>query len=137
MEIIKLKPAYKDDRGVITDLISNNEVNAVTIITFSKGAIRANHYHKNTIQWNYVISGEVMLVTQMPGKERVEKILHSGDFVVTRENESHAIKGLVASEVLIITKGPRAGDEYEDDTFRLKTPLIWYLLIRLKMNFRS
>ncbi len=124
MEIIKLKPAYEDDRGTITDLISNDEVNAVTIITFTKGAIRANHYHEHTVQWNYVISGEVLLVTQMPGKEKVEKILYGGDFVVTRENESHAIKGLIESEVLIITKGPRAGDKYENDTFRLKVPLI-------------
>jgi len=86
MEIIKLIAAHTDARGTITDLISDDEVNAVTLITFAKGAVRANHYHERTIQWNYVLSGEILLVTQMPGAERVEKVLKKGDFAVTREN---------------------------------------------------
>ena len=124
MELIKLEAAYEDQRGTIIDLISNEEVNAVTLITFTKGAVRANHYHKHTIQWNYVISGKILLVTQIPGEQKVEKILRSGDFAVTRENEHHAIKGISEAEVLIITKGPRAGDKYENDTFRLDKLLI-------------
>jgi len=124
MELIKLEPAYEDQRGVIIDLISDESVNAVTLITFKKGAVRANHYHKHTIQWNYVISGEVLLVTQIPGEQKVEKILQAGDFAITRENERHAIKGISEAEVLIITKGPRAGDKYENDTFRLNELLI-------------
>jgi quercetin dioxygenase-like cupin family protein len=124
MELIKLEAAYEDQRGTIIDLISNEEVNAVTLITFTKGAVRANHYHKHTIQWNYVISGEVLLVTQNLGEQKVENILRPGDFAITRENERHAIKGLSEAEVLIITKGPRAGDKYENDTFRLDELLI-------------
>ena len=50
MDIIDLKPAFSDDRGHIIDLIDNEEINAVTIVTFTKGAVRANHYHKHTIQ---------------------------------------------------------------------------------------
>lgn len=124
MELIALKPAHTDKRGSITDLISDDEINAVTLITFAKGAVRANHYHERTVQWNYVISGEVLLVTEMPGKDRVERVLKAGDFAVTRENERHALKGVTASEVLILTKGPRAGTQYENDTFRLVEPLI-------------
>lgn len=124
MELIPLKPAFSDARGSITDLISDNEINAVTLITFAKGAVRANHYHERTIQWNYVISGEILLVTQMPGMEKTECVLRPGDFAVTREHERHALKGLADSEVLILTKGPRAGSQYEDDTFRLSEPLI-------------
>jgi quercetin dioxygenase-like cupin family protein len=124
MELIKLIAAHTDARGSITDLISDDEVNAVTLITFTKGAIRANHYHERTIQWNYVLSGEILLVTQMPGAERIEKVLKKGDFAVTRENERHALQGITESEVLILTKGPRAGSQYENDTFRLAEPLI-------------
>ena len=111
MELIKLIPAFTDARGSITDLISDDTINAVTLITFAKGAVRANHYHERTIQWNYVISGEVLLATQMPGQEKVERILKPGDLAVTREHELHALKGLTASEVLILTKGPRAGTQ--------------------------
>lgn len=125
MESIKLIPAHTDARGSITDLISDDEVNAVTLITFTKGAVRANHYHERTIQWNYVLSGEILLVTQMPGDERIEKVLKKGDFAVTRENERHALQGVTEAEVLILTKGPRAGTKYENDTFRLAEPLIF------------
>ncbi len=124
MEIIKLNAAHTDLRGSITDLISDDEVNAVTLITFTKGAVRANHYHERTIQWNYVLSGEILLVTQFPGAERREQVLRKGDFAVTRENERHALQGLTEAEVLILTKGPRAGTQYEKDTFRLDIPLI-------------
>jgi quercetin dioxygenase-like cupin family protein len=124
MELIKLIAAHTDARGTITDLISDDEVNAVTLITFTKGAVRANHYHERTIQWNYVLSGEILLVTQMPGAERIEKVLKKGDFAVTRENERHALQGVTEAEVLILTKGPRAGTQYENDTFRLAEPLI-------------
>lgn len=124
MELISLVPAHTDARGTITDLISDDEINAVTLITFAKGAVRANHYHERTVQWNYIISGEILLVTQLPGEERVDRTLRSGDFAVTRENERHALKGLTDAKVLILTKGPRAGTQYENDTFRLAEPLI-------------
>jgi quercetin dioxygenase-like cupin family protein len=124
MELIDLKPAHTDARGTIVDLIADGEINAVTLITFSKGAVRANHYHERTIQWNYVIRGEILLATQFPGDARQERVLKAGDFAVTRENERHALKGLTDAEVLILTKGPRAGNQYENDTFRLVEPLI-------------
>jgi quercetin dioxygenase-like cupin family protein len=124
MELIALKAAFTDARGSITDLISDDEINAVTLITFAKGAVRANHYHERTIQWNYVVKGEILLATQMPGQARLERVLKAGDFAVTRENERHALKGVTEAEVLILTKGPRAGTQYENDTFRLTEPLI-------------
>ena len=124
MDKIELKPAHTDNRGTITDLIVDDTINAVTVITFTKGAVRANHYHERTIQWNYIISGEVLLVTQKPGGERLERVLFKGDLAVTHENERHALQGLTNAEVLILTKGPRAGSQYENDTFRLSEPLI-------------
>lgn len=124
MEIIDLKPAFTDARGAITDLIADDTINAVTLITFTAGAVRANHYHERTVQWNYIVSGEVLLATQVPGGERVERVLRKGEFAVTREHERHALKALTEAEVLILTKGPRAGSQYENDTFRLTEPLI-------------
>jgi len=124
MELIPLTPAHVDARGSIIDLVTEEAINAVTVITFAKGAVRANHYHEHTVQWNYVISGEVLLATQMPGGERVERILRKGELACTREREHHALQGITEAEVLILTRGPRAGSQYEDDTFRLSEPLI-------------
>jgi len=124
VELLHLQAAHKDDRGEIADLIQHENVNAITLITFTKGAVRGNHCHKETVQWNYVISGKIKLVTQMPGSDIVETILNVGDLAVTREHESHALQGLEASSLMVFTRGPRGGDAYELDTFRLEKPLI-------------
>ena len=124
MEVLHPKAAHRDARGEITDLVQRENINAITLITFTKGAVRANHSHRETVQWNYVISGQIRLVTQMPGDKAVETVLRAGDMAVTRENERHALQGLEDSCLMVFTRGPRGGDEYETDTFRLETPLI-------------
>ena len=50
MIVKKLVPAFEDARGVITDILQHTPVDSVTIITCTKGAVRANHYHKESIQ---------------------------------------------------------------------------------------
>ena len=123
MEKINVAPAFKDHRGEIIDLLENENINAVTVITFSKGAVRANHYHKKTTQWNYLMSGRIKLLSQAPGETVKETVMHPGDFVVTGPNISHALVALEGSSLMVFTKGPRGGKEYESDTFRLETPL--------------
>jgi quercetin dioxygenase-like cupin family protein len=124
--MIKIIPSniHSDKRGQIIDLIENENINAVTFLTFQKNAIRGNHYHEKTFQWNYVISGKIKIVTELPGKESVEIIMEKGDLIVTLPGEKHALMGLEDSELMVFTKGPRGGKEYESDTFRLDVPLI-------------
>lgn len=126
MEKITVTPAFKDGRGEIIDLLENESINAITVITFTKGAVRANHYHKKTTQWNYLMSGKVKIVSQIPGEPIVETIMQPGDFVVTGPNVAHGLVGLESSSLMVFTKGPRGGKEYESDTYRLETPIaIW------------
>lgn len=124
MEKIKLEKSFSDDRGDITDLIENESISAITRITFKKGAIRANHYHKETIQWNYLISGKVLIRTKEGDNEAIDSIMVAGDFIVTPANEQHAMQGLEDAVLMVFTRGPRGGKEYETDTFRDKEPLI-------------
>ncbi|MGK0296856.1 MAG: quercetin dioxygenase-like cupin family protein [Gammaproteobacteria bacterium] len=125
MKKINTDIAFKDDRGEISDLIENEEINAITRISFNSGAIRANHYHKETTQWNYVLSGDIRLVTKLPNEIPVEIVMYEGDLYVTEPNESHALQCLSDNALLLVfTKGPRAGKEYESDTFHLDIPLI-------------
>ena len=131
METIKVMVSFNDNRGQIIDLIQNENINAVTIVTFTKGAVRGNHYHKETFQWNYLISGKIKLVSQIPGKDVVETIMKKGDLVVTGPNERHALVGCEESELLVLTKGPRGGKEYERDTFRLEIPLFIHKLSQM------
>ncbi|MDD5728344.1 MAG: cupin domain-containing protein [Victivallales bacterium] len=128
MKKIPVSVSFSDDRGEITDLLAQEDINAVTLISFTKGAVRANHYHRHTYQWNYVISGKIRLLTQLINGDEAgkveETILEAGDFAVTVPGESHALQALEESRLMVFTKGPRGGKEYESDTFRLKNPLI-------------
>lgn len=124
MKAQSLRVDFEDSRGQIQDLIQDQNINAITKITFVKGAVRGNHFHKKTIQWNYLISGKVLLVTQYGEKNKDEIILNPGDLVSTSINESHAIKALEDSVLLVFTEGPRGGKEYESDTYKLDEPLI-------------
>ena len=124
MEKVALTVAASDERGEIVDLVVKEAITAVTMITFATGAVRANHFHKETVQWNYVVSGRIKIVTQLPGEAQREEVLMPGELAVTRENESHALQALEPSQLLVFTRGPRSGEDYELDTFRLPKPLI-------------
>ena len=124
MPIYKIKPSYSDDRGTITDILSHKPIDAVTMITFTKGAIRANHYHKKTTQWNYLISGEILYRSKYKDGKINNHKMKPGDFIISLPNEIHAIKGLQKSLLLVLTRGPRNGKEYETDTYRDIEPLI-------------
>lgn len=117
-------PAFQDARGAITDLLEGEEINAITVISFKRDAVRGNHYHEHTTQWNYVLSGRIRLATQLPGSGMVETILEKGEIAVTVPQERHALHAMEDSELMVFTKGPRGGKEYESDTFRMETPLI-------------
>lgn len=119
-----LKPAFSDDRGTITDILDHEPVDAVTLITFAEGAVRANHYHKETVQWNYLISGELLYRSKGGDGKVSDEVMKPGDFTVSAANEIHAMQGVKESLLLVITRGPRGGKEYESDTFREGATLI-------------
>jgi quercetin dioxygenase-like cupin family protein len=124
MKKINLKIAFKDRRGKIIDLIEGEKINAITLITIKKGAIRGNHYHKKTWQWNYIVSGKIRLVTKMSNKKIKKTLLNPGDLALTLPGELHAFIGIEDCKFLVFTKGPRGGKEYESDTCRLEKLLV-------------
>ena len=130
----KLEAAFEDHRGMILDILEGESVDAGTYISFKNRAVRANHFHKETTQWNYVLSGKLKYCNKVLEKdmledsqaEMTEETLYPGDFCVSYPWEAHAFKGIEDSEMLVLTKGPRSGMDYEKDTFRLEKPLIAY-----------
>jgi quercetin dioxygenase-like cupin family protein len=124
MKTIQTKINHQDARGTIIDLVEQQNINAVTVVSFTKDAIRGNHFHKKTTQWNYVTKGKIRLVTQIDEGTIEEKILLPGELAVTYPMEKHALAGLEDSEIIVFTEGPRGGKEYESDTFRLDKPLL-------------
>ena len=125
MRKYKLKTNFKDQRGIIKDIIQE-DINSVTYITIKKGKIRGNHYHKKTTQWNFIISGSVNLFYKKNILSKTTKrvLLKKNDLAVCYPNEPHAFKSLKNCELVVFTKGPRKGKEYETDTFRLTSSIV-------------
>ena len=124
MKKIINKITHRDKRGIIIDLLERKKINSITFITLKKGMVRGNHYHKKTIQWNYLLKGKIELFTKKRNNKIKKIILIKGDMAETSKNEKHAIRAIKDSEFLVFTQGPRGGKNYEKDTFRLLKPLI-------------
>lgn len=109
---------YEDKRGKIDDLLVG-EKGAVTHITFKKGVVRGNHFHKKTVQYDFLLSGSLLCKT--PEKTF---IVTEGSMVGHPANVPHAYLALEDSEMVSCVYGVRVGTQYEQDTFRLKEPLL-------------
>jgi mannose-6-phosphate isomerase-like protein (cupin superfamily) len=125
MQKYKLKTNFKDQRGIIKDIIQE-DINSITYITIKKGKVRGNHYHKKTTQWNFIINGSVKLFYKKNVLSKTIKkvLLKKNDLAVCRPNEPHAFKSLKDCEIIVFTKGPRKGKEYETDTYRLASSIV-------------
>jgi quercetin dioxygenase-like cupin family protein len=109
---------FEDERGVIADLIAE-PLDSVTQIFTHKGAVRGNHTHNETTQWTYIVSGTLQVVTRAPGGEPFTEEYAAGELVIEEPGVAHAWKALEDTVVLVFTRGPRSGANYESDTQRL------------------
>ena len=128
----KIKTFSSDDRGEIMDIFTHEPKDHCTIVTFTKNAIRGNHFHKESIQSAYVLEGNFKICNVMINEdlkynpEKIEEIEASkGDYIAHEKFEAHTYKCTSETGSLIVfTKGVRGGKFYEDDTFRLEKKLI-------------
>jgi quercetin dioxygenase-like cupin family protein len=107
---------YEDERGVIQDLLGS--IDSVTEIFTKKDAIRGNHVHQYTTQWAYIVSGRLLVAHR---HEDIETRIAFGPGKLIKEGPGveHAWRALEDTTVLVFTKGPRSGENYEDDVIRL------------------
>lgn len=120
MEIVHTEPNFADSRGEIRDILTE-EVDATTYITCAPGAVRGNHYHEKTDQWDYILSGSFECYARKGFDGEVEmQVVKKGDRIAHPRGVHHAYKAIEQSEMLSFTKGPRRGTEYENDTIRLE-----------------
>lgn len=121
---------HSDARGTIRDIFVSSPKDHCSIITFTFDAVRANHFHKESTQYTYVIEGEIMMATQLVDENgepagKVEKVvLRAGDLVTHPPYHAHAFRALSTSTILAFADGVRGGRDYESDVFRLKTSIV-------------
>mgnify|MGYP001186915754 FL=1 len=127
-----LKTVFKDKRGEIIDVFQNIKFEHSAIITFNKNAVRANHFHKKSIQYSLILSGkfiakEVKINKNMKYNINKIKTYNIGPQFIFghKPYEAHAYKCISSKGVMIVfSKGIRGGTNYEDDTYRLEKKLI-------------
>ena len=112
---------FEDARGVIQDLLG--PVDSVTQIYTKKGAVRGNHMHRETVQFTFIVWGE-LLVAWVEDDGVHTKTYGPGDLVTEHAGVPHAWKAVADTLVLVFTKGPRSGANYESDTIRLEVPIL-------------
>jgi quercetin dioxygenase-like cupin family protein len=101
-------------------------------VTFTKDAIRGNHFHKESIQSAYVMEGNFQIYNVMIDKDlkydskKIEIIeTTKGDYITHEKFEAHSYKCTSDSgSLMVFTKGVRGGKFYEDDTYRIEKKLI-------------
>ena len=124
MKVRHIEAVFEDERGAIEDILENEQFEHATIIRSRAGAVRGNHYHERTWQWVFVLSGSIRYVVGLPSGETDSGVIRPNDLLLTEPMESHALETLEETVFLVLTRGPRGGTGYEDDTFRLEEPLI-------------
>jgi quercetin dioxygenase-like cupin family protein len=124
MNVRHIEKAFKDGRGSITDILEDEIIEHVTLITTASGAVRGNHYHRETHQWVYILSGALRYVTRDKEGCAESGVVRAGDMLATGPMEAHAMEALEETTMVVMTRGPRGGREYESDTFRLDNQLI-------------
>ena len=123
MIIKRHQPNFTDERGSITDIIENQPVDSITMLTTKKGAIRGNHYHTETTQYLYILEGSCNYHSQNGDAPPTVEVASRGDLIVSPPLERHAFEALEDSIFIAFCHGPRGGKQYETDTQRLTVPL--------------
>ena len=117
-----LKPIDRDKRGSIIKVIEG-KITSVLVIPSKKGAVRANHYHKQDTHYVYLVSGKMRYTIKDLSNKRSRKqsvVLNPGDLVYTPSMTAHAMEFLKDSVFLALTTQKRDRGNYENDTVRIK-----------------
>lgn len=119
IKIRKVEPVHADDRGSIHDVLNEN-VGHVGYITFTKGSLRAKHYHHKSTQYDYVLSGKIrVVVCNIDGSGREDHIVEAGMATEIPPGIVHTYIAEEDSSMIDITTLSRSDNGYEEDTVRV------------------
>lgn len=111
---------HEDERGNISNLLLL-DVASVSRIFSRRGAVRANHYHREDWHFTCVIHGEVAYVERPVGDRRMPAvhIFQPSEVFFTPPNREHAMIFLADTTILTFSKRRRDHDSHEEDVMRV------------------
>lgn len=118
--ITRPQPAFTDARGEIFDLLEDS-VSHVGLITFTEGAVRAKHWHKQSTQYSYVLEGVIDLIVCSKDALDQREVFEMGPGTVASIAPGivHAYRAKTPAKILDMTTLTRTDAGYEDDTVRV------------------
>ncbi len=122
IKVKKIRPLNKDRRGSIIKVVEG-KITSVLLIPSKKGAVRANHYHKEDSHYVYMISGKMRYTVKDLTKKYSKKqtvVLKKGDLVYTPPMVGHAMEFLDDSVFLALATESRDKKHYENDTTKIE-----------------
>ena len=126
MEIYNLKKEkllFKDNRGWMGYLaeFANRKslsIKNIHLGSISPGGIRANHLHKQQIEWFFVFGGKALIAWKENGKKKTKKISER-DFLVFEFNKNclHAVKNIDTKEIYVCAFANKKNNFQKPDRF--------------------
>ena len=116
---------FTDDRGTITDIFVSRPFEHGVLIHSKKGSVRGNHYHEKSLQCDIMIQGRMVAFSRKAGSDEIdERIVGPNDWAEWERGEVHEFIALDDDVIFMsFVNGPRGGDAYESDTYRIPVPL--------------
>ena len=116
----KIQPAFRDQRGVISDLLNRN-ISHVGLITTAAGAVRASHYHRKSHQYSYILSGSFEVLTapvKSPRKVTRHRV-RAGELISIAPGIIHRFKAIKRADMVDMISESRSRNAYEGDVVRV------------------
>jgi len=113
---------HEDARGRIVDVFYHQQIEHVAVIDSNKGALRGNHYHKETVQHMLMTKGAMEYWYKPVDSDEPAQyiVVRAGDLVSTQPLEIHALHILEDdTQFVVFSTGMRGGKDYESDTYRV------------------
>lgn len=127
MRLTPIAP-FKDFRGELKKIFRKSNLNKdldieeAYVLYSNKGAIRGNHYHKETTEYFCVLKGSVKFALKEIEKEGiVETTISEGDNIVVEVTPltAHAMVNEGDEEAIVLVLSTREYNEDSNDTYSM------------------
>lgn len=95
MRRIRGRDVFRDDRGSLKNISIGRAWKEVNHFFSASGAVRGNHYHKDTLELIYVLDGRVEFdIADLKGGARQRLVIGANEGVLLEPYELHTLRVL-------------------------------------------
>lgn len=120
--LVPLPEAFRNEVGVIQNLVELGGVRNVAVISSEAKSIRSNHYHRTDWHFLYVASGRLLYYARDVGAGGIPEpmVFSAGQMFFTPPMAEHAVCSVVPTVLVSLSRNPRDHDSHESDVVRVR-----------------